>query len=188
MKPWRSDWMALPVAALVILCFRVAADETLFWRFKTTGDNAAWIYSGNTVTKAAIPNDIGLEWQMVGAGDFNRDGRQDILWRHSGTGVAAIWYMNGFSRIGTNAISLPNSDPLWRIQAVGDFNGDGYPDLLWRHTTLGLNAVWYLQNALVVSTTWIQPLGATAADLAWEPANSTATAVPTSCCATAHKN
>jgi hypothetical protein len=32
---------------------------------------------------------------------------------------------------------------------VRDFNGDGKPDILWRNTTSGQNAVWYLDGATV---------------------------------------
>jgi hypothetical protein len=30
-----------------------------------------------------------------------------------------------------------------------DFNGDGKPDILWRNTTTGANAVWYMEGATV---------------------------------------
>ena len=29
------------------------------------------------------------------SGDFNADGKQDILWRNTQTGEVRIWYMNG---------------------------------------------------------------------------------------------
>ena len=35
-------------------------------------------------------------WQIVGTGDFNGDGKADILWRHT-TGSVSIWLMNGAS-------------------------------------------------------------------------------------------
>jgi hypothetical protein len=164
MKTLRSIWYAVIAAAVLSPCLRIEADATLFWRYKTTGANAAWTYSGSTVNKAWLTNDAALEWQMVGSADFNRDGQPDILWRHSGTGAASIWYMNGSSRIGTNTFSNLPSDLQWQIQAVGDIDGDGYPDLVWRHTVLGLNAVWYLRDATVLNTVWIEPV----LDLGWE--------------------
>ena len=36
-----------------------------------------------------------LNWQIVGTGDFNSDGKTDILWRHKTTGQNALWFMNG---------------------------------------------------------------------------------------------
>jgi hypothetical protein len=33
-------------------------------------------------------------WTIVGTGDFNADGKIDILWRNTSTGTNAIWYMD----------------------------------------------------------------------------------------------
>ena len=33
-------------------------------------------------------------WAVVGTGDFNGDGKSDILWRNT-NGTVAIWEMNG---------------------------------------------------------------------------------------------
>jgi len=35
----------------------------------------------------------------------------------------------------------------WRIARVGDFDGDGYADLLWRNSSSGQNVVWKRANA-----------------------------------------
>jgi hypothetical protein len=32
-----------------------------------------------------------LAWQIVATGDFNGDGRSDVLWRNTGTGADVIW-------------------------------------------------------------------------------------------------
>jgi len=37
---------------------------------------------------------IPLTWAIVGTGDFNGDGKSDILWRDS-SGNVAMWFMNG---------------------------------------------------------------------------------------------
>jgi hypothetical protein len=36
-----------------------------------------------------------LKWSIAGVGDFDGDGRSDILWRHDATGQNLIWFMNG---------------------------------------------------------------------------------------------
>jgi hypothetical protein len=93
--------------------------------------------------------DIGAdEYKTVKSGDFNGDGKVDILWRQS-SGDVAIWLMNGTSVASTGVLGLVGLD--WTISGVGDFNGDGKADILWRHTS-GLLAVWLMNGTAIVGT------------------------------------
>jgi hypothetical protein len=49
---------------------------------------------------------------VVGSGDFNDDGKADILWRDSGTGQVVTWEMNGFNVI-ANPV-LATVDNTWQ--------------------------------------------------------------------------
>jgi hypothetical protein len=42
----------------------------------------------------------------------------------------------------------------WSIALVGDYNGDGMSDLLWRDTS-GNTAVWFMNGATISSTAFI---------------------------------
>jgi hypothetical protein len=54
--------------------------------------------------------------------------------------------MNGANRIGTKSLDdVP--DIGWKIVGTNDFNGDGSPDLMWRHSKTGKNGVWYMNGA-----------------------------------------
>jgi hypothetical protein len=95
---------------------------------------------------------------VAGVGDFNGDGRDDILWRN-GDGRTTNWLglANGgyFDNAGASSASVPTS---WEIAGVGDFNGDGYDDILWRNSDgritdwLGIAYGAYFDNAAVAST------------------------------------
>ena len=39
----------------------------------------------------------------------------------------------------------------WSVAGVGDFNGDGNIDILWRDTTSGNVSIWLLQGTQVLS-------------------------------------
>jgi hypothetical protein len=109
-----------------------------------------------------------LNWEVGGVGDFNRDGYPDILWRHYGTGGQnQVWYMKGAARKGTATVpTFANLD--WKIGGVGDFNRDGYPDILWRlDGTGGKNAVWYMKGVTQTGSANLPAL----ADINWRIEN-----------------
>jgi hypothetical protein len=54
--------------------------------------------------------------------------------------------MKGASRTGTASLSAV-TDLNWQIVGTGDFNGDGWPDILWRYNgSGGKNLIWYMKG------------------------------------------
>ena len=78
--------------------------------------------NGAGVTASGGIGNPGPSWHVIGLGDFNHDGRSDILWQND-SGEAAIWEMNGTNVIAT--ASLGNPGPDWHILGTGDYNSDG---------------------------------------------------------------
>jgi hypothetical protein len=83
-------------------------------------------------------------------GDFNGNGKPDIVWRNPTTGENLVWLMNGTSYGST--INLPAAPSSWSIAGAGDFSGDGKPDILWRNATTGENLVWLMNGTSYGST------------------------------------
>jgi hypothetical protein len=78
------------------------------------------------------------------AGDFDGDGKADLLWRNTSTGNTVVWLMDGETRLEAGSIGRPLL--AWRIAGTGDFNGDGKADILWRNTTTGNAIVWQMNG------------------------------------------
>ena len=59
-----------------------------------------------------------LIWTVAATGDYNGDGKSDILWSDTGGNVGA-WFMNGTAI--SSAIVYGNVGTAWSVQAL---NGD----------------------------------------------------------------
>lgn len=83
-------------------------------------------------------------------GDFNVDGKVDVLWRNSETGENVAWYLQNNVLIGGGA--LQPLDLSWKLLGAADFNNDGLTDLVFRNTSTGENSVWYLNAASLIGS------------------------------------
>ena len=82
-------------------------------------------------------------WTVAATGDFNGDGRVDILWRNTTNGALSDWLGTANGGFVNNDAHAATSAPTsWTIAGTGDFNGDGITDILWRNTTTGALSDW----------------------------------------------
>jgi hypothetical protein len=86
---------------------------------------------------------------VAGVGDFNGDGRDDILWRNINSGENYIYPMNGAAIGPGEGYVRTVADHRWQVAGVGDLNGDGMADIVWRNTSSGDNYA-YLMNGLAI--------------------------------------
>ncbi|MEO8426550.1 MAG: VCBS repeat-containing protein, partial [Verrucomicrobiota bacterium] len=122
----------------------------LLWRDDTTGQNVIWLMLANTVVRKQPILTGDTNYYVVGTGDFNGDGYDDILWRHKSVDLTYVWYLNGTNFMA--AAQVPYFPGLgWYASATGDFNNDGYTDIVWRETApLGRIAIWYMNNVTLL--------------------------------------
>jgi hypothetical protein len=89
-------------------------------------------------------------------GDFNRDGRADLLWRRT-DGVMSMWRMNGLTAAQQVLVNPAVIDPVWRIAGTGDLDGNGRPEILWQHQTGGWLCAWFMSDEALSQAVYLNP-------------------------------
>jgi hypothetical protein len=105
-------------------------------------------------TQVSSAVDLGVVpggWAIAGIGDFNGDGKSDILWRNS-NGDTSIWLMTGSGlQVQVSSTTDLGFIPMsWSVAVTGDFNGDGKSDILWSNTN-GDTSIWFMNGTQVSS-------------------------------------
>ena len=103
--------------------------------------------NGTTFTSSGSLGYVSSDWSIAGVGDFNGDGKADILWWNSTTGQVYLWLMNGTTMSGGGSVSYVSSG--WNIAGIGDFNGDGKADILWRNSSTGQVYIWLMNGTTI---------------------------------------
>ena len=104
-----------------------AGKNSIVWHAAELG--AVGVWTDGTDSWVSISGGFDKNWTMLGTGDFNGDGKDEILFRN-GTNFYT-------TDINSNFSSLGGFGDGWDVRAIGDFSGDGKDDLVLFHKDTG---------------------------------------------------
>ena len=125
------------------------------------------VATGNQLQAGRLVNNIfqwtsmadpGPDFRLIAALDFAGNGKSDLpmlrdnpaLLNTNGQGTAQFWP----DFVGTTPVVLRDVKPAWDVQAVGDLDGDGFGDLVWRFRgqspnidDQGVSYIWFTNGS-----------------------------------------
>ena len=141
------------VAAAVRLDYTGDGYSDLLLRNKSTGALTLWVMQGNQILRRTPVAHLPYPWIVEAAGDFDGDGTSDILWRNDSSGQLLVSLMRDGASVGGGGIQVPDIklSRSWKVDAIGDFDGDGREDIALARRNEGLIEILYMNGSKLVS-------------------------------------
>ena len=141
-----SDWKVAGIGD-----FDGNGKADILWQNSSTGQIYIFLMNGTTVASGGSPGSVtpSSGWAIQGVGDFDANGKSDILWQNTTSGQVDIWLMNGTTVTSDGSPGTVASG--WKIAGVGDYDGDGKADILWQNSTSGQVYIWLMNGTAVTS-------------------------------------
>ena len=127
--------------------------DDILWRHATSGQNYVYLMNGTGISGEGYVRTVAdVNWKVAGVGDFDGDGKADILWRNTSSGQNYLYPMDGTTIKAGEGNVRPVADLAWDVKGIGDFDGDGKADILWRNGSNGQNYIYPMNGTAIKAT------------------------------------
>jgi hypothetical protein len=141
------------VAAAVRLDYTGDGYSDLLFRNQSTGALTLWAMRGNQILRRTAVTSLPYPWIAEASGDFDGDGTSDLLWRNDKSGQLIAALLRDGAVVGSGSVSAPNFklSRSWKVDGIGDFDGDGREDIALAHRTSGVVELLTMNGAALAS-------------------------------------
>jgi hypothetical protein len=148
-----SEWHVVGIGD-----FNGDSKSDILWK-STSGNADVWSMDGTQLLsdhqvedKEGVLGQMGSEWHPVTTGDFNGDGKSDILWENT-SGNTDVWSMDGAQLLSDHLVQdtrgvLGQMGSEWHVAGAGNFDGDKTADLVWVDTNNNVQ-IWDMDGSQI---------------------------------------
>src|SRR5207248_2719287 len=111
----------------------------------------------NNITNAAALGTVGLDFQLAGFGDFNRDSSTDMILRNRNTGQFELYNIRDNAI--TSASNLGTVGLNFQVAGFGPFHAAGASDMILRNANTGEFEVYDIVNNQITTANSLGTVG-----------------------------
>ncbi|NEQ84810.1 MAG: hypothetical protein F6K26_33075 [Moorea sp. SIO2I5] len=127
--------------------------EEIFWYNTSTGDIAVWEIDENGSQEATNITTNGenmiespnSSWELVAAGDMDKDGDADAIWQHKQDKTFGYWELEGTVYQKAVELDLDPGNGPWEFRGAYDTYGDGVNDFYFLSED-GQTGMWMIDE------------------------------------------
>jgi hypothetical protein len=138
--------------------FSSIGESDMILRNTTTGGLEVYGIGNNQITGAAFMGTVGLDWQILGVGNFSSiPGETDMIMRNNTTGGMVVYDIAN-NQI-TNVAFLGTVGLDWQFAGVAPIHGAGATDLVLRNVNTGEFEVYNIADNQVTGAALLGTVG-----------------------------